>query len=80
MFQTETALSVVASAWVGQLCRGLALSSAEAEYMATSQTNCEALWLHKLMVDLFGQELSPTIIHCDNQSSIKLSFMTGRSI
>ena len=25
------------------------------------------------MVDLFGQEPRPTIIHCDNQSCIKLS-------
>ena len=25
------------------------------------------------MVDLFGQELRPTIIHCDNQSCIRLS-------
>ena len=24
------------------------------------------------MVDLFGQELRPTVIHCDNQSCIKL--------
>ena len=41
--------------------------------MATSQASCEALWLHKLMVDSFGQELRPTVIHCDNQSCIKLS-------
>ena len=46
----------------------MALSSVEAEYMATSQASCEALWLHKLMVDL-----SPTVILCDNQSCIKLS-------
>ena len=24
------------------------------------------------MVDLFGQEPSPTVVHCDNQSYIKL--------
>ena len=33
----------------------------------------EAVWLRKLLVGLFGQAMSPTIIHCDNQSSIKLS-------
>ena len=49
------------------------LSYAEAEYMAASQASCEALWLRKFTVDLFGQELRPTIIHCDNQSCIKLS-------
>jgi hypothetical protein len=39
----------------------------------SSQANCEAIWLRKLLVGLFGQELSPTIIHCDNHSYIKLS-------
>ena len=33
----------------------------------------EEMWLRKLLVGLFGQPMSPTIIHCDNQSSIKLS-------
>ena len=41
--------------------------------MAASQASCEALWLHKFMVDLFDQELRPMIIHCDNQSCIALS-------
>ena len=40
--------------------------------MATNHASCEALWLSKLMVDLFDIELSPTIIQCDNQSCIKL--------
>ena len=51
----------------------MVLSSTEAEYMETSQASCEALWLHKLMVDLFDMELSPTVIKCDNQSCIKFS-------
>ena len=41
--------------------------------MAASQARCEALWLRKLMVDLFDQELRPIVIHCDNQSCIRLS-------
>jgi hypothetical protein len=41
--------------------------------MAASQASCEAIWLHKLLVGLFGHELRPTVIHCDNQSCIKLS-------
>ena len=51
----------------------MALSSVEAEYMAASQASCEAIWLRKLPVGLFGRELGPTIIYCDNQSCIKLS-------
>ena len=59
--------------WVSQKQKSVALSSAEAEYMESSQANCEALWLRKLLVDLFDQELRPTMIYCDNQSCIQLS-------
>jgi hypothetical protein len=31
------------------------------------------VWLRKLLSDLFSFELEPTVIHCDNQSYIKLS-------
>ena len=31
----------------------VALSSVEAEYMVASQASCEALWILKLLVDLF---------------------------
>jgi hypothetical protein len=41
--------------------------------MVASQASCEAIWLHKMLVGLFDQEMSPTVIHCDNQSCIKLS-------
>jgi hypothetical protein len=34
--------------------------------MAASQASCEAIWLHKMLVGLFGQEMPPTVIHCDN--------------
>ena len=51
----------------------MALRSVEMEYMAASQASCEAIWLRKLLVGLFGRELRPTTIYCDNQSCIKLS-------
>jgi hypothetical protein len=41
--------------------------------MAASLAACEALWLRKLLLGLFGQELEATVIHCDNQSCIRLS-------
>ena len=50
----------------------MALSSAEAEHMAASQAACEAIWMRKILVGLFGSHLYPTVIHCDNQSCIKL--------
>ncbi|WP_208081098.1 Ty1/Copia family ribonuclease HI, partial [Bacteroides uniformis] len=52
--------------------QSVALSSAEAEYMAASLASCEAIWLRKMLFGLFGQPLRPSAIYCDNQSCIKL--------
>ena len=41
--------------------------------MAASQAACEAIWMRKILVGLFGQRMDPTVIYCDNQSCIKLS-------
>jgi hypothetical protein len=49
----------------------VALSSAKAEYMATSQASCEAIWLRNLLVGIFGVKMKPTVIYYDNQSCIK---------
>eukprot|EP00253_Pinus_taeda_P011456 PITA_11456 len=51
----------------------VALSSAEAEYVATCEVGKEVVWLRKLLSDLFGKPLDPTVINCNNQSSIKMS-------
>jgi hypothetical protein len=66
-------LGVSSDFLVQQETASVALSSAEAEYMAASLASCEAIWLRKLLTGLFDQELEPTMIHCDNQSCIKLS-------
>jgi hypothetical protein len=49
------------------------LSTAEAENIALCVAVCEAMWLHKLVANLFGHELDSTVIHCDNHSCVKLS-------
>jgi hypothetical protein len=64
--------SIVVS-WYSRKHRSVALSSAEVEYMAASQAACEAIWMRKILVGLFGSHLDPTMIYCDNQSFIKLS-------
>jgi hypothetical protein len=53
------------------------LSSAKAEYMTASQASCEAIWLRKLLVEIFGVQLRPTVIYCDNHSCIKISENPG---
>ena len=52
--------------WFNRKQKSVALSSAEAEYMAASLASSEAIWLRKMLVGLFGQEMAPTVIHCDN--------------
>eukprot|EP00253_Pinus_taeda_P026533 PITA_26533 len=66
-------LRSVAVSWYSRKQRSVALSSAEAEYMAASQVACEAIWMQKILVGLFGQMMDPTVTYCDNQSCIKLS-------
>eukprot|EP00253_Pinus_taeda_P004146 PITA_04146 len=53
--------------------KSVALSTAEAEYIATSMASCEAVWLRKLFSELFGFTLDTTVILCDNQSGFRLS-------
>eukprot|EP00253_Pinus_taeda_P018020 PITA_18020 len=62
-----------AVSWYSRKQRLVALSSTEAEYMATSQASCEAIWMQKILVGLFDQRMDPIVIYCDNQSCIKLS-------
>jgi hypothetical protein len=59
--------------WCIRKQKSVALSSAKAEYMATSTTMCEAIWISKLLVSLFKQRMGETNVYCDNQSFIKLS-------
>jgi hypothetical protein len=59
--------------WCSRKQSSVALSTAEAEYIALSVAVREAVWLRKLLTDLFDHEMDPIIIHCDNQSCVKLS-------
>eukprot|EP00253_Pinus_taeda_P021703 PITA_21703 len=61
------------SSWCRRKQKSVALSSAEVEYMEASTTSCEAIWLRKLLVNLFRRRMEATNILCDNQSCIKLS-------
>ena len=63
-----------AVSWYSRKQRSVALSSAKTEYMAAHLAECEAIWMRKILVELFGSQLEPTVIYCDNQSCIKLSF------
>jgi hypothetical protein len=59
--------------WCNKKQTSVALSTAEVEYIALCVAVWEAMWLWKLLVDLFSHEMDSTIIHYDNQSCVKLS-------
>eukprot|EP00253_Pinus_taeda_P004305 PITA_04305 len=61
------------TSWCSRKQKSVALSSVEAEYMASSTASCEAIWLRKLLVNLFRRRMEATRILCDNQSCIELS-------
>ena len=59
--------------WSSRKHGSVALSTVEAEYISASDASQEAIWLRKLLFDLFDSSLEPVVIHCDNQSYVKLS-------
>jgi hypothetical protein len=69
--------------WASRKQKSVALSTAEAEYIAACDACMEVVWLCKLVSGLFDQALDSTVIYCDNQSCVKISenlcSMTSRS-
>lgn len=51
----------------------VALSTVGAEYIATCVAARDLVWLQKLHAGLFGQRLELTVIHCDNESCVKMN-------
>ena len=39
---------------------------------SSCSASCEAVWLRKLLCDIFDLQLDPTCIYCDNQICVKL--------
>ena len=58
--------------WSNRKQGSIAQSTAEEEYIVASDACKEAVWLKKLLSDLFSGKFDSTIIHCDNHSCIKL--------
>ena len=43
------------------------------EYMTDSKATCEVIWMMKILIGLFGQQMDPTVIYYANHSFKKLS-------
>ena len=63
-------LSGAAISWKSKKQTVVALSTAEAEYMALTSTIQEAMWMRNLLTDLQEDISKPTTIFEDNQSAI----------
>ncbi|KAL5729604.1 hypothetical protein ACHQM5_002532 [Ranunculus cassubicifolius] len=59
--------------WSSKKQQTIALSSAEAEYIAATDATCEAAWLRRILTDLQQEDEAPTTIHCDNKSAIAMT-------
>lgn len=49
------------------------LSTTEAEFVAAASCTCQAIWLRRLLAELQCPPDGPTLVYCDNSSTIKLS-------
>ncbi len=60
--------------WRSQQQKCVALSTAEAEYIAMANTAQESVWLKQLMAELVNSsDETPTLLYEDNQSAILLN-------
>ena len=62
--------SVVIS-WFSRKQSCVALSTAEVEYVIACSASCEAVWMRKLLSNIFDLQLDATCIYCDNQICVK---------
>ena len=61
-----------AISWSSKKQELVTLSTAEAEFVAATHAAKEALWLRKLLGDIYPGPKPPTPFHCDNQAALSL--------
>ena len=59
-----------AISWSSRKQELITLSTAEAKYMAATHAAKEAIWLRRLIFELFSTLKTPTILYCDNQAAL----------
>ena len=62
-----------AISWSSQKQELVTLSTAEAEYVAATHAAKEAIWLRKLIFEIFPTLKAPTTLYCDNQAALRLA-------
>lgn len=75
-------MSEAAISWSSKKQPVVSLSTTEAEFIAAAASSCQAVWIRRILEAVGRNQTSPTVIYCDNSSTIKLSknpVMHGRS-
>eukprot|EP00253_Pinus_taeda_P017527 PITA_17527 len=62
-----------AISWASEKQPIMALSTAEAEYVASIATMCQAVWMRRMLRSLCQEQAKAMVICCDNSSAITLS-------
>ena len=62
-----------AVSWLSKKQATVALSTAEAAYVALSAATQEVIWLRRLLTDVGVPPEGPTVIHEDNQGAIAMA-------
>lgn len=60
----------------------VSLSTTEAEFIFAAHCACQVVWIRRVLERLNCKQVTPTIIYCDNMSTIKVAknpVMHGRS-
>ena len=58
--------------WASKKQPIVALSTAEAEYVAATAAACQAVWMRIMFRNLCQEHVKGTVIYCDNSSAIAL--------
>jgi hypothetical protein len=59
--------------WFSKKQPTVAISSCKAEYRSMSEATRETVWLNTLLDDFGVKSPEPALLHCDNESSIKIA-------
>jgi len=62
-----------AISWSSKKQPVVALSTAEAEYIAATSCATQTVWLRRILEVMHQKQNTPTEIYCDNKSAIALS-------